>query len=81
MLPIGIPAAASLLFANPFTWFLDFEYRVCKGIVHRCLISRLRSKRPGERMEHSLSFATWFWLIVPMCAVLVLSFITYLLGK
>jgi hypothetical protein len=32
-------------------------------------------------MEHSLSFATWFWLIVPMSTVVVLSLITYLLGK
>lgn len=32
-------------------------------------------------MEHSLSLATWFWLIVPMCAVVILSLITYLLGK
>ena len=28
-------------------------------------------------MEHSLSFSTWFWLIVPMTAVLILSIITY----
>lgn len=32
-------------------------------------------------MEHALSFATWFWLIVPMSAVLVLSLVTYLMGK
>ena len=28
-------------------------------------------------MEHSLSAATWFWLIVPMAAVVILSVITY----
>jgi hypothetical protein len=32
-------------------------------------------------MEHALSFATWFWLVVPMCAVVLLSLITYLMGK
>ena len=32
-------------------------------------------------MEHSLSLATWFWLIVPMGAVVILSLITYLLRK
>lgn len=32
-------------------------------------------------MEHALSFATWFWLIVPMSAVVLLSLITYLMGK
>lgn len=32
-------------------------------------------------MEYSLSFATWFWLLVPMSAVVILSLITYLLGK
>lgn len=32
-------------------------------------------------MEYSLGFATWFWLIVPMSAVVVLSLITYLLDK
>lgn len=32
-------------------------------------------------MEHSLSIATWFWLLVPMIGVMVLSLITYLLGK
>ncbi len=28
-------------------------------------------------MEHSLSAVTWFWLIVPMGACVVLSIITY----
>lgn len=32
-------------------------------------------------MEHSLSFATWFWLIVPMSGIVLLSLITYLMGK
>lgn len=32
-------------------------------------------------MEHALSFATWFWLIVPMSAVVLLSLVTYLMGK
>jgi hypothetical protein len=27
--------------------------------------------------QHSLSFATWFWLIVPMTTVVILSLITY----
>ena len=32
-------------------------------------------------MEHSLSLATWFWLIVPMGAVVVLSLLTFLSDK
>lgn len=32
-------------------------------------------------MEHSLSFVTWFWLIVPMSAVVLLSLVTYLMGE
>lgn len=32
-------------------------------------------------MEHSLSFATWFWLVVPMSGIVLLSVITYLMGK
>lgn len=32
-------------------------------------------------MEHTLSFATWFWLIVPMSTVVLLSLVTYLMGK
>ena len=32
-------------------------------------------------MEHALSFATWFWLIVPMGGVVLLSLVTYLMGK
>jgi hypothetical protein len=28
-------------------------------------------------MEHTLSFATWFWLTVPMVSVVILSIITY----
>ncbi len=32
-------------------------------------------------MEYALSFVTWFWLIVPMSAVVLLSLVTYLMGK
>ncbi|WP_372878119.1 hypothetical protein [Pseudomonas sp.] len=32
-------------------------------------------------MEHALSFATWFWLIVPMGGIVLLSLVTYLMGK
>jgi len=32
-------------------------------------------------MDPSLSFATSFWLIVPMCGIVLLSLITYLMGK
>ena len=28
-------------------------------------------------MEHALSASTWFWLIAPMTAVVILSVITY----
>jgi hypothetical protein len=28
-------------------------------------------------MDRSLSFATWFWLIVPMCTVLVLAIASF----
>lgn len=27
--------------------------------------------------EYSLSFGTWFWLFVPMSAVVILSFISF----
>jgi hypothetical protein len=32
-------------------------------------------------MEHALSFDTWFWLIVPMATVVVLSVITFFTEK
>jgi hypothetical protein len=32
-------------------------------------------------MEHAPSFATWFWLIAPMSGVVLLSLVTYLMGK
>lgn len=32
-------------------------------------------------MEHALTFATWFWLIVPMCGVVLLSLATWLLDR
>ena len=28
-------------------------------------------------MEHTLSASTWFWLVVPMTAVVILSLITF----
>ncbi len=28
-------------------------------------------------MEHTLSTATWFWLVVPMTIVVILSIITF----
>jgi hypothetical protein len=28
-------------------------------------------------MEHTLSTATWFWLVVPMSVVVILSIITF----
>ncbi len=30
----------------------------------------------GERVEYSLTGATWFWLLVPMLSLIVLSAIT-----
>ncbi len=32
-------------------------------------------------MEYALSFGTWFWLIVPMTMVVVLSVITFFTEK
>ena len=32
-------------------------------------------------MEYSLTIATWLWLLLPMCGVVVLSLISWLLGK
>jgi hypothetical protein len=32
-------------------------------------------------MEHTLSAATWFWLIVPMSACVVLSIITWFIER
>jgi len=32
-------------------------------------------------MDASLTTATWFWLLVPMPLCVLLSVITYLLGK
>jgi len=29
-------------------------------------------------MEHTLSTATWFWLVVPMCTVAILSLLGFL---
>ena len=32
-------------------------------------------------MAESLTFATWFWLLVPMLTCVVLSLITYVLQR
>jgi hypothetical protein len=35
----------------------------------------------GASMEDSMTFATWFWLLVPMLTCVGLSVVTYVLKK
>ncbi len=58
--------------------------RGCGAFLHRigfAQVIAMRNNHVRIPMEHALSFATWFWLIVPMSAVVALSLITYLMGK
>ena len=55
--------------------------RFCNSPGSPTQLIAMRHNNVRIPMEHALSFATWFWLIVPMSAVVVLSLITYLMGK
>jgi len=41
--------------------------------LHTNFVTRILG---GEDVEHTLTGATWFWLLVPMLATVVLSLIT-----
>jgi hypothetical protein len=66
------PLVGSLRFKQAVFW---------KAVVHYWQTRPLHRRNRENRMEHALSFATWFWLIVPMCTVVLLSLVTYLLGR